>query len=490
MRKDNKVTLWSSVAFIFGTIALLGAVAWVAPAEPIAIGPLEIRLPRLATLFDDDGSEPAISADERMEAVEAQMTLTAADSACLALADSIRLFEEFFRDNETSLRFPNERYDYLFPAFRAMEEAKAEPVHILHYGDSQIEGDRITYLLRDSLQKRFGGSGPGLLPLFQPIPTRSVSQSLSDSVPMFYAGGIMGKRASHSRYGALAQMAELRGHRVTFTAKARKAGGYRRATLFAGNVRDSLVACVGADTAVIDSSAVAVRSYTWDLGGTNEFSMTLKGRADIYGIAVDGGRGISMTNIPMRGADGLFLSRPDAEQMTAMMRKLNTKLILLEFGGNALPMVKDTAAVSRYVFNLSRQVLRVRALCPGAPIILIGPADMSETVDGKLQTHPMLPPMTERLKAMCHEVGIAYWDMYAVMGGFNSMLAWVKHQPAWAGPDYIHFTTRGADRIANILWKALSMNYQYMKLKEELAESQRQADAEKALTPTMQEQGE
>jgi hypothetical protein len=56
----------------------------------------------------------------------------------------------------------------------------------------------------------------------------------------------------------------------------------------------------------------------------------------------------------------------------------------------------------------------------------------------------------------------AYWDMYGVMGGYNSMIAWVGHQPQWAAPDYIHFTVKGADRIANVLWQTIMIYYDYM----------------------------
>ena len=43
----------------------------------------------------------------------------------------------------------------------------------MHYGDSQIEGDRISGRLRERLQSEFSGNGPGLFAL---IPaTRKIS---------------------------------------------------------------------------------------------------------------------------------------------------------------------------------------------------------------------------------------------------------------------------------------------------------------------------
>ena len=45
----------------------------------------------------------------------------------------------------------------------------------MYYGDSQIEGDRITSYLRQNLRKGHGGTGPGLfLPLMPVMYTKSV----------------------------------------------------------------------------------------------------------------------------------------------------------------------------------------------------------------------------------------------------------------------------------------------------------------------------
>ena len=63
------------------------------------------------------------------------------------------------------------------------------------------------------------------------------------------------------------------------------------------------------------------------------------------------------------------------------------------------------------------------------------------------------------------EGGAAFWNMYEVMGGRNSMPVWVDNKPAWAAPDYIHFTSKGAARIADVLWQTLMMYYDYKSLK-------------------------
>lgn len=459
------MSLWVSVGFTFGVIAILGIVARLAPDGPVEVAGVKLHFPNLEDMLAQ--SVPALSVDEHLADVENSME-PVVDSVALARADSISSMERLFAKSEAFIQFPGGDLTYLFPAFRAMRNSHSEPVHVFHYGDSQIEGDRITQIIRDSLQSLFGGAGPGLLPLWQPIPCRTVAQSLTDSVPTFFGAGIMGRRATHDRYGAMIQMSEMRGKPVVMNVQARGAGhgGYRRVVAFVGNVADSLSLRLDSFPAQTVAASEGLTDLSWRLGGVNSFNLALSGAADVYGIEVDGGRGVTVTNIPMRGADGLFFHRVDQKLMRQMMRRLNTRLVILEFGGNALPMFKDSTSVAKYCKGVANQINLVKSLCPEARILFIGPADMSIKVEGNLQTHPLLPLLTQSLAQTCDEAGVAFWDMYDVMGGWNSMIAWVDHVPQLAGTDYVHFTTRGANRIASILWKALRMNYDYMLLRE------------------------
>jgi len=61
---------------------------------------------------------------------------------------------------------------------------------------------------------------------------------------------------------------------------------------------------------------------------------------------------------------------------------------------------------------------------------------------------------------------VAYWDMFHVMGGEGSMAQWVKHTPPYAGPDYVHFTFKGAQEIGSDLAKSFTTYYDFYKLRQ------------------------
>ena len=111
-----------------------------------------------------------------------------------------------------------------------------------------------------------------------------------------------------------------------------------------------------------------------------------------------------------------------------------------------------------------RQITYLQEQAPEACILFIGPSDMSTTIQGKMQTYKHLPAFVDSLRTAVTDAGAAFWDMYAAMGGLNSMAQWVMQVPPLAGPDYVHFTPRGAEKMGDMLFDTLMLYYDYYKL--------------------------
>jgi hypothetical protein len=58
--------------------------------------------------------------------------------------------------------------------------------------------------------------------------------------------------------------------------------------------------------------------------------------------------------------------------------------------------------------------------------------------------------------------------MFHVMGGENSMVQWVNHNPPLGGPDYIHFSNRGAAEIGTMLAHAFNTYYNFYKIRKSI----------------------
>ena len=417
-----------------------------------------------------------------------------------AFEDTLKSYLHFAEKSSARIYFPNNDFHMMDKLFVSLQNCGRGPVvHILHYGDSQIESDRITGFIREQFQKKFGGYGPGTCPAIQPIRSYTVVQGFSDSLPRYIADGTMRQKLPDDHYGVLAQMAKLKGSVTLSFETCNNSKVYNRAKKFSqvrllvGNTGENFTAKLRwgkqDSVQVLQAATPEFSTITWKLDTmVTKVKLDLSGTAELYGVAMDGNSGVAMDNIPLRGSSGTFFTRISSHLLSAAMRELNVKLILLEFGGNYTPHIYSLDRVEKYKQMIASQIRYLRNLHPGAMIILIGPADMSQKINGELQTYPFLEENIEGMKQAALENGAAFWDMYQVMGGRNSMIKWVEHVPAWAASDYIHFTPTGAGRIADMFVQSFMNYYDYycflkrnkkwadeMKAKEEKAKQEAQA---------------
>ena len=145
---------------------------------------------------------------------------------------------------------------------------------------------------------------------------------------------------------------------------------------------------------------------------------------------------------------------------------LNTRLIIMQFGGNRMPSISSPKNITPYMAELEKQIQYMKRVAPKATLLFIGPADMGKSYGGKMGTWHGLPELNDSLRVMALRNNVAYWDMFNVMGGEGSMAQWVKHNPPLAGPDYVHFTFRGAQEIGSDLAKSFTTYYDFYKLRQ------------------------
>ena len=368
--------------------------------------------------------------------------------------------------------FSSGKPELLHPFFRNLDEVKAgsaRRTRILHFGDSQIENDRMTALIRYRLQRHFGGTGTGLV---QAIPLYSGSMAYEqDEKGEWLRYTYFRNRDStiqHNTYGVMAAFASVPSPvegecpmlHYRFNTS-RRGGQFDRIRIFmhsyVGNasvvfqVNDTI-----ADTLKNISDGFSIADYRHH-AQVNDVKVYLDfpegGR--IYGISFESNSGIHMDNIAMRGSSGLIFSRMNQDQQQSMMNYLSPGLILLQFGGNVVPYMDP--GYYRRAFKEELQFFK--EICPDVPIIVIGPADMSVREKGVFKSYPGLEPIRDALKYATLESGFAFWDLYEAMGGHNSMPSFVHSDPALASTDYVHFTKLGVNLVAEMFYNALMLEY-------------------------------
>ena len=460
------------LAFILGVFLLLGAAWAVFPAEGVRVGG---RTLRFASYAGDlrDAQEKKLDVDSLLNAVQGRFAIH---------EDTLAFYRAFFYENPDRIILPGDDYTFFDPVFRAFERARREnrTLRVAHYGDSQIELDRISSDLREALQQRFGGIGTGMFPALTNTPMASISRSSSGgfvSYTMF--GDSTTRRAGHRRYGPLAQVTGFNGNgTVSLRALKQKSTlehvkSFSSVSVLYGRSSDDFTVTVQSDTLKPKSITRARDGVTWTTWlfdrPVEKATLKMSGSAEIYGISTDGAAGVTVDNIPMRGSTGHILTRIDPDLMKASFDLDGTRLIILQFGGNFVPAATSSKAISGYMDKVREQIAYFQDVAPEARILFIGPSDMAvSSEDGRITSYRRLPELVDSLKAVSLQSGAAYWDLYRMMGGQNSMAQWVRHRPAYAGPDYVHFTPAGARVVGETFARSLLTYYDFYDLRKTL----------------------
>ena len=470
------------LVFIVLCIAVLGVLMFVFPSDGVSIGRMKLRFIPPSDIFAIDTSEAknldTILLNNRIEERLAKLQ---------TMKDSFEVYMDYASNSPSRFYFPENDLTFLEAFYKKLESAKKEKriIRILHYGDSQIEMDRITGYLRHEFQKRFGGEGPGLIPAIQGIPSGTVSQSFSGALTPYAVYGNMAGRVSHRRYGIMCQMAQLNGNAVIsfrkgYAAPAR-ADRFSKVSLIIGKPQPGFTAeLFNGDQSfglqAMDDSTEVLKLLVWNTErNLREAKLVLNGKAEIYGIALDGAYGVAMDNIPMRGSSGETYTGIESTSLAQAYKDMDAGLIILQFGGNAMPAISSTSRAEWYGGVMGKQIAYLKKIYPQAHILFIGPSDMSKNINGTMQTWPHLMEVNAALKKAALDNGAVWWDLFETMGGENSMPLWVNASPQLAAPDYIHFTPRGAQKVAEILLNSFLNDYELYRLRKEASNISKQS---------------
>lgn len=471
---------------------LLLIVMFVFPKDGISIGNQSLKFPTTNEFFNlKDTIEIAETDSIYSEIKELQelelkkdstskVVVSLLDSVTLnAKLDSLRILKRSIQGNEKAVKS-------LVRFFSLLDNAKKEKVRIIHYGDSQIESDRVTSYLRNELQKKFGGNGVGLFPVISVSKKWTLNNERSSNW-MRYAGfGRKNPLITHNKFGAMMSFSRfvpisdsivsdgIEKEVVEAWVKIRKSkNAYRKVKSFSElniylrNSEEDVTynISVGVDTlktGLIKSVTPFQKIHIKFPSTPEEILVSFKGKdsPDILGMSLEGSTGVVMDNIPLRGSSGTLFTKQDPSLLKEMYTNLDPKLIILEFGGNTIPYTKSQRQATDYGNWFKQQIRFIKRLNPDVPILVIGPSDMSYKNKTEFETYEYLEAVRDALKKATLNSDCLFWDMYESMGGKNSMPSWVNAEPALANADYIHFSSKGSVKISKMFYEELMKLYE------------------------------
>ncbi len=375
--------------------------------------------------------------------------------------------------------------------FKALfHEKDSTTVRIAHYGDSQLEGDRMSYIVREKFHEHFGGSGIGYVPLKDLTPVSYFRNSSGNwaKYTVFHDRfesndyGLSGAVFRFSKY-SIHQHDDEGGADSTETKKdthqgstgkayynasvSMKMGGkyaYNSVSFLYGHATDECVVnfidnksnnLVKSDT-LARCKNVCIHNTKISNVMNVKVEFAADNSPDFYGMYFDSGTGIQVDNYAIRGHSGDGLMLINDNQLSQMLNLTNTKLIIFQYGANVVPYIHSDKAcewIGGIYYNLFMKFKKAK---PDISILVIGAGDMAKGGEGGYSSYPWLPKITEAQKNAALKAGCAYWDLFNMMGGLNSILAWTDKKLAVTNG---HFSEKGQKIIANELVDALLVEY-------------------------------
>ena len=418
------------------------------------------------------------------------------DQGCTSIVNANELSPETEKEKDKETFFQSIEYptgkdtvlNHFFEELITIRNKKGS-TRILHYGDSQIEGDRITSFIREYLQNEFGGKGPGLLLPDMIVPlTASVNMKSSKNWRLFTREEVKDSVISHNKLGVMLQFSGFSNsaNSALQNASTNIAGfsvhnsaicqlhtrSYDLCTILYGNNKvpvsleiKSNGIPVKTDTLKTIVAGYISKSYRLESPEQVEFIFKSNGSIDLYGIALDGNYGVAMDNIPIRGSAGLEFTQTDRTMLKNMYNDLNVSLVLLQFGVNVAPNIVESYAYYERAFY--RQLRLLKQIKPNLSIIVMGVSDMARKEETQVVSYPNLEKIRDAQKNAAFKAGCAFWDSYEAMGGEGSMSGWVFSDPPLARKDFIHFTYAGSNKLAEMFLNSLMNDFRkYEKLKK------------------------
>ncbi|MEY2924540.1 MAG: hypothetical protein RLZZ337_1088 [Bacteroidota bacterium] len=488
---------------------LLGIIALAFPTNGVSIGKnFKLKFTSISELFETPKVEPSANINEILSGVDVKESLPSEvvafsggqDSIVKKIKAEIRSSANY--DSTTkkltppkprSIQLPPNNPNALKMLISALKnESKEKVVRIIHYGDSQLEGDRITDYLRNRLQQLFGGNGPGIVLPLEPAANsrRSVFVSQSNNF-VKKAIYVKGQKAPNNEYGigaatflingshsSFVKMAEPSnekeqdgdGQKAEFTKSAQSVAyisikngtsAYPLAKTYS-NIRllyqsqTPFKVKLQSDDSVIEDILREAPSYaakSWNLNTERKLKIDFVAGEfpKIFGLALDGNTGVAVDNFAMRGSSAVGFDDLSKPLYQKQLKDLNVRCIIFQYGINVIPNVRSD--YSYYKKILSTQLKSVISAYPGVSIIVVGPSDMSKNQNGSMVSYSNIPLINKAMKEAAFENGCAFWDLYEAMGDKNAMVEWQNN--GLARKDYTHFSYKGAKYVGEMLFEAI-----------------------------------
>ena len=362
-----------------------------------------------------------------------------------------------YRFGSDTIRNPQSLYGF-FAKLNALETSDSlQTINILHIGDSHTQADFLTREIRNSLQKKFGNAGRGLVFPYR-ITRSNESYDYRSSTNAAWKWETVRGRKRNFEPGIAGASIVSSDDVFKFEIKLNKRdsvdNSFRKVNLICRNDSDGLLAFVtdknDLSRKLLGFTGDTIYETVFD-SETDKIEIQSVGNLIIDGVVLGNERkGIQYHVVGINGAH--YADYNQSPVFFAEMPLLQPDIIFVSLGTNE--GVNSRVSEKVVVDEVDKMVSNIRSQGVGAPIVIITPFD---NYYRRKKLNPYLKVVRNGLLASAEKNNIACMDMYDISGGYGSAAEWRRRGLITA--DRIHYTVQGYTLQGKMIYNTLINSY-------------------------------
>jgi lysophospholipase L1-like esterase len=342
---------------------------------------------------------------------------------------------------------------------KLLNAKKGGRINIAYFGDSFIESDILTCDLREVLQAKYGGSGPGWVDCGNGVGTnkptisarfKNIKENCILKKPFDVNLEALNQRYYHASAGATMNLSA--------TKYKPHVASWERATLFFATdakltVRTSGDSLTTGEHQFEPKGEIQILETKAHMTKLNYTFPNATTKTRLYGVALDGAKGVALDNYSMRGTPGFMLSKIPVKTMKEINKYRPYDLIILQFGLNVVNDKATDAQCRAYINRMKSVIEAFKQGFPQASIVVFSVPDRVQRSANGFHTLKGVEKLVGFQRVLASECGVGYLNVHEIMGGNDSMKKYVEE--GLAAKDYTHLNYKGGKVLAEKIFQSM-----------------------------------
>lgn len=364
---------------------------------------------------------------------------------------------EYIKLEANHIIMNGDNWDTLKSELKQMQQSNSDKFNILHIGDSHIQADFSTSVVRRLLQSTFGNGGRGCISALRMAKTNQPVDYTITSTSENWIPARLLRTPWDSKIGitGIATKPNDKEQSISITTKFPD-DKFSTITLLHAPTTSYDKAIINGTETIADITSNVFASTFHLPYSTDSIAICLKADAEFYGANIqNSNKGLIYHAIGNNGA--CFSNYLHIPQFAQQSKEFEPSLIILSMGTNeAFSNQTDDQIYS----NISDLILNLSKANPKAKILLLTPMECQRNKKHGQKTLSKNFDINKRVKEVRNVIlkygndnKIPVWDLYEIAGGDNVSTKWLNDK--LMNKDRIHCLKAGYEVQGMLLYNAL-----------------------------------